>query len=88
MAERRLLGSREAEGQAPLAVGEEMGSYEGWVPGRDGPGPGQTWALAQLLVTSDVEPGASVSSLPTGLVAPHPPTPTPPTRLCEDQTRQ
>ena len=78
MAERRLLGSREAEGQAPLAVGEkEMGSYEGWGPGRDGPGPGQTWALAQLLVTSDVEPRASVSSLPMRLVAPHPPAPTP-----------
>lgn len=46
---------------------EETEKCEGWVPGRDGPGLGQTWAPAQLLLTADVEAGASVSSLLTGL---------------------
>lgn len=46
---------------------EEMEKCEGQVPGRVGPGLGQTWAPAQLLVTTDVEAGAPVSSLLTGL---------------------
>lgn len=50
---------------------EETEKCEGRVPGRGGPGRGQTLAPAQLLAAADLEPGASVSSPLTGL--PNPP---------------
>ena len=42
---------------------EETEKCEGRVPGRGGPGQGQSLVPAQLLVAADLEPGASVSSL-------------------------
>ena len=69
--EAREETAREQRGQETGTSGgngeEETEKCEGWVPGRDGPGLGQTWAPAQLLLTTDVEAGASVSSLLTGL---------------------